>query len=195
MKVLDVDDKLEHNRFKANMLARRFNPYHLTLTLNPTLACNFACPYCFESSHKALYMTDEVEDNVITFIKKHACVTNLHVTWFGGEPLLAFDRVVSLSRRMLGLGLGYKAGMITNGYLLTPDKASLFEDLKISFVQITVDGSEQTHDSRRYRRDGGCPYRRIKNEKAGREQDTCSLFKEHADDFLMLRYDKKRNKT
>lgn len=35
--------------------------------------------------------------------------------------------------------------------------------------------------------DGGCPYQRIQNEKTGRPQDTCSLFKEYANDFLILR--------
>lgn len=47
MKVIDVDDELEINKLKANHLLRRFNPRHLYLTINPTLACNFACPYCF----------------------------------------------------------------------------------------------------------------------------------------------------
>lgn len=161
MKVVDVDEKLEINRYKTNMLLRRFNNSHMSLTINPTLACNFACPYCFESSHKPIFMTDKVEDEIIAFVKKRTSLTNLNVMWFGGEPLLAFDRIVSLSKRMLGLGLGYKAGMITNGYLLTPDKASQFEDLKISFVQITIDGSEKTHDSRRYRKDGSGTYQTI----------------------------------
>ena len=161
MKVVDVDEKLEINRYKTNMLLRRFNNSHMSLTINPTLACNFACPYCFESSHKPIFMTDKVEDEIIAFVKKRTSLTNLNVMWFGGEPLLAFDRIVSLSKRMLGLGLGYKAGMLTNGYLLTPDKASQFEDLKISFVQITIDGSEKTHDSRRYRKDGSGTYQTI----------------------------------
>lgn len=161
MKVVDVDEKMEVNRFKTNMLLRRFNHNFMSLTINPTLACNFACPYCFESSHKPIYMTDKVEDGIISFIKKHSGITKLSVMWFGGEPLLAFDRIVSLSKRILDLGLDYSAGMITNGYLLTPDKVSLFEDLKISFVQITVDGSEKTHDSRRYRKDGSATYQTI----------------------------------
>jgi uncharacterized protein len=40
-----------------------------------------------------------------------------------GEPLLAFNRIVSLTRKMQALGLKYKAGIITNGYLLTEDIA------------------------------------------------------------------------
>lgn len=161
MKVIGVNDEMEINKFKFNLLSRRFNPHHLYLTINPTLACNFACPYCFESSHPAYFMSDEVEDAILSFIQKHVNVTHLHVTWFGGEPLLAFNRIVSLSKRMQCLGMEYSAGMITNGYLLTPDKVALFEELKISSIQITIDGSEQTHNSRRSLKNGNATYRTI----------------------------------
>lgn len=161
MKVVGVDDETERNKLKFSFLSRRFNPQHLNLTINPTLACNFACPYCFESSHPAHFMTDEVEDAIFSFIQKRVNVTHLHVTWFGGEPLLAFNRIVSLSKRMQGLGMEYNAGMITNGYLLTPDKVALFEELQISSVQITIDGSEQTHNSRRCLKNGGATYSTI----------------------------------
>lgn len=161
MKVVEVNDEMERNKLKFNFLSRRFNPHHLYLTINPTLACNFACPYCFESSHPAHFMTDEVEDAILSFIQKRVNATHLHVTWFGGEPLLAFNRIVSLSKRMQGLGMEYGAGMITNGYLLTPDKVALFEELQISSVQITIDGSEQTHNSRRCLKNGGATYSTI----------------------------------
>lgn len=113
MKVIDVDDEMEKNRLKANMLLRRFNPRHLHLTINPTLACNFGCPYCFEATHSPYFMTNEVEDAVIAFIQKKTQVTDLHVTWFGGEPLLAFDRIVSLSKRMLP-GLRWRMSLSTH---------------------------------------------------------------------------------
>lgn len=161
MKVIEVDDEMEKNKLKSNLLLRRFNPRHLYLTINPTLACNFACPYCFEASHSPYFMTNEVEDAIIAFIQKKTQVTDLHVTWFGGEPLLAFDRIVSLSKRMQNLGLKYRAGMITNGYLLTEEKISLFEQLQIASVQITIDCSEQTHNARRFRKDGAPTYRTI----------------------------------
>lgn len=161
MKVIEVNDELETNKLKSNILLRRFDPRHLHLTINPTLACNVACPYCFESSHPAQFMTDEVEDEIIAFIQKRANASYLHVTWFGGEPLLAFDRIISLSKKLQSLGLKYSSGMISNGYLLTPDKVALFEELQISSVQITIDGSEQTHNSRRFRKDGSPTYKTI----------------------------------
>lgn len=161
MKVIDVNDEMEINKFKSSILMRRYNPRHLYLTINPTLACNFACPYCFESSHPTHFMTDEVEHDIIEFIRKRQNVSHLYVTWFGGEPLLAFGRIMSLTKQMQSLGLKYHASIITNGYLLTPDKVRLFEELQISSVQITIDGSEQTHNSRRFRKDGAPTYQTI----------------------------------
>lgn len=105
MKVIDVDERLEINKIKSNRLLQRYNPHKLLLTINPTLACNFACPYCFESTHANLFMNDYVEDAILMFIQKYKSVTQLHVTWFGGEPLLAFDRIKSLSQRILNLGI------------------------------------------------------------------------------------------
>lgn len=51
--------------------------------------------------------------------------------------------------------------MITNGYLLTLDTARLFEELKIFSVQITIDGSEHTHNARRFLKGGGATYQTI----------------------------------
>lgn len=39
--------------------------------------------------------------------------------------------------------------MITNGFLLTPEKVNQFEDLKIYNLQITIDGLAETHNKRR----------------------------------------------
>lgn len=161
MKVIEVDDELEINKLKFNLLTRRYDPRHLYLTINPTLACNFSCPYCFEGEHSSHFMDDKVEDDIIAFIQNHKFLSHLHVTWFGGEPLLVFNRIVSLTKRMQSLGLKYGAGMITNGYLLTEDKMRLFKELQISSVQITIDGSEHTHNSRRFRKDGAPTYQTI----------------------------------
>lgn len=163
MKVINVDDDLEINKLKFNILMRRYDPRHLNLTINPTLACNFACPYCFESTHSPQFMSDKVENDIITFIQNHKYLSHLYVTWFGGEPLLAFDRIVTLTKRMQSIGLKYKAGMITNGYLLTEEKVKFFEELQISSVQITIDGLEQTHNARRFKKGGGPTFQTILN--------------------------------
>lgn len=161
LKVADIDEDSEINRHRFNVLSHRFNPRTLTLTINPTLACNFACPYCFEGTHPALFMSDEVEDAIVRYVEKHEQARNLNITWFGGEPLLAFERIVTLTRKLQCIGLNYWAGMITNGYLLTRDKLEQFDDLNIQSVQVTIDGNESMHNSRRFLKGGGDTYARI----------------------------------
>ena len=116
MKALVRNDQDEMNKIKYLTLLKRNNNEGLILTINPTLACNFACSYCFEKQHQNIFMSDAIENKIVNFISQHENAKLLNVTWFGGEPLLAFNRIVSLTRKMQALGLKYKAGMITNGY-------------------------------------------------------------------------------
>lgn len=154
LKVIVDNDMDEINKVKYINLLNRNENRRLILTINPTLACNFNCPYCFENEHSNIYMHDLVEEKIILFIKKHVGLKALDVTWFGGEPLLAFDRIVSMTKKMQNLGLNYKAGMITNGYLLTEKVISKLESLAISSIQITIDGMADLHNTRRCLKSG-----------------------------------------
>lgn len=154
LKVIVDNDMDEINKVKYINLLNRNENRRLILTINPTLACNFNCPYCFENEHSNIYMHDLVEEKIILFIKKHVGLKALDVTWFGGEPLLAFDRIVSMTKKMQNLGLNYKAGMITNGYLLTEKVISKLESLAISSIQITIDGMADLHNARRCLKSG-----------------------------------------
>lgn len=154
MKILVDDDRDELNKIKFLVQKKRFYDRHLGLTINPTLHCNFACPYCFEGEHSNIYMTDEVENEIVEYIKKHSSAKSVHVTWFGGEPLLAFDRIVSLTKKIKALELSYKAGIITNGYLFNKNNILQLTSLSIQSIQITIDGNEKLHDSRRFLKSG-----------------------------------------
>lgn len=153
MKALVEDDDYEIRKIKFINSARRFSQNTLTLTINPTFACNFACPYCFEEGHPTNRMSDETEENVVRFVKGYK-PKNISVTWFGGEPLLEFNRIKSLTNKLKALNVGYNASMITNGYLLTKEKANEFENLSINRVQITLDGVRDSHDCRRFLKGG-----------------------------------------
>ena len=161
MKVLVDNDMDEINKIKYVNLLRRNEPRRLILTINPTLACNFSCPYCFEGNHPNIYMTEKVEDDIVNFIKSNKEAKAVSVTWFGGEPLLAFDRMVSLTKKIQALGLRYNADMITNGYLLSEDVISQLPALGISSMQITIDGPVRIHDSRRCLKSGAPTFDRI----------------------------------
>lgn len=161
IKGLVEDDSHEIDKIKYLILQNRFRSDRMHLTLNPTTSCNFACPYCFEFTHQGKTMTDKVENDIVDFVKAHPSVKELNITWFGGEPLLAFHRVESLSKKLIDLNLNYIAGMITNGYLFTEEIAKKLTELKISRVQITLDGPEESHNQRRYLRNGAPTYNRI----------------------------------
>lgn len=161
MKAVVQDDAEEMLKIKYHALIHRFDNHFVSLTINPTLGCNFACPYCFEGEHKNIFMTDEVEDGIVEFVRRKADAKRIDVTWFGGEPLLAFQRIVSLTRKMQSLGLPYSAGMITNGYLLNESVISQLKSLDIKKIQITVDGLQEEHDKRRFLKGGHPTFERI----------------------------------
>lgn len=154
MKAYVDSDEDEMLKLKYFAHFRRFANEELSLTINPTLDCNFACPYCFEKNHPRSYMSDEIEREVISFIKRHKKIRKLTVIWFGGEPLLAFNRIVSLTNLIKELGIKYEAGMITNGYLLTDKVVSHLDSLLVKSIQVTIDGLAPIHDSRRCLKNG-----------------------------------------
>ncbi|MCR4870009.1 MAG: radical SAM protein [Atopobiaceae bacterium] len=142
-------------------------PGVVSLTICPTLGCNFDCPYCFENHGKGK-MTPEVQDDVVALAKRmlDANKTNqLDVTWFGGEPLLAPDVIESLSARLIALveerGGTYGASIVTNGYLLTQEVVDMLVAAKVSSAQVTIDGLADTHNATRYLRGGGATFDRI----------------------------------
>lgn len=161
MKAIVENDDTEFKKIKFRSLAERFSSNRLELTINPTLDCNFACPYCFESSHNHIYMTEETENKIIGYIKQYNNVKEIRVTWFGGEPLLAFRRIDSLSQKLINLGVNYRSGMITNGYLLNRNIIEKLNDLRINSLQITLDGLADIHNHRRFLKNGGATFDRI----------------------------------
>ena len=142
-------------------------PHGVGLTICPTMGCNFDCPYCFED-HGRGKMSEEVQDDVVALTERMldaSDIKNLHVTWFGGEPLLAPGVIASLSKRLMALveerGGGYDAGITTNGYLLTQDVVDMLERYKVSSMQVTIDGLGPTHDATRRLAGGGPTFERI----------------------------------
>ena len=142
-----------------------FDTSRLGLTICPTLRCNFRCPYCFEQSQlNGAMMTQKTMDRLVDFIKGYKDIRHLSVAWYGGEPLLAFDTICTLTGQFRNLGLTYeKAGLVTNGYLLDDEKINKLNDLDIASIQITLDGPREVHDTRRVLANGGPTFDRILN--------------------------------
>nr|HID59181.1 SPASM domain-containing protein [Desulfobacterales bacterium] len=164
----DNFDELDY--LKVRHFASRFGSRHLSLTVAPTLDCNFGCPYCYEPDKRAEYMTREVEDKLVDYITQRLeNISTLSVSWFGGEPTLALDTMCRLSEKFRKKAaeneVKYSEEIITNGYNLTKEVALRIKNLgdNISGAQVTVDGPPEIHDVRRPLTNGGRTFDVIMN--------------------------------
>lgn len=146
---------------KMKRLSKSYASDSLTLTIAPTTACNFCCPYCYEKSVEPVSMTEETETELIRFIKRFLPLKRLNVVWYGGEPLLKFDVIQHLSATMNDLEPGFRAVLVTNGYLLNKNIVDKLKELKIKAIQVTIDGKKEVHDRRRVQKNGQGTYSMI----------------------------------
>ena len=147
----DIDELMQYKYFYYSEM---FQNIGLSLSIAPTMKCNFGCFYCFEEGNKnSGTMTEAIEENLIKFISNHKC-QDINITWFGGEPLLAFDRILSISRKLHASGVKFSSDIITNGSLLTDSVIENLPILNLNYIQITLDGVAKDHDKRRFFKNG-----------------------------------------
>ncbi|KKY00429.1 radical SAM protein [Paraclostridium benzoelyticum] len=131
----------------------KFSNNGLGLVIAPTLACNFACPYCYETPKPGM-ISKEVQDSLIELIEQNAKrKKNIHITWYGGEPLLAKDIIADFAKKAIEItereGVHYSSYIVTNGYLINDEIIQIFKDSRIGGAQITIDGPPSIHNQRR----------------------------------------------
>ena len=149
------------NVYLADVLKNRYNSSDMALTILPTRGCNFGCIYCYEQDRPNVLMNEQTEKAIVKFVCSNSNLKRLSVVWYGGEPLLNFDSMVRLTKMFKQLNIEYSAKIVSNGYLLTKEKADLMRDLAIRNIQITFDGSEEIHNQRRFLLGGQPTYRKI----------------------------------
>lgn len=121
------------------------------IIIAPTLECNAHCYYCFEKGHRRGTMSTETTDALIHHLKENWNGRKLGITWFGGEPLMAFDIIDYIIEGLNKNGIVFSSKITTNGSLLTEDKIQhIKEKWNVDKIQITIDAI-------------GNEYNRIKN--------------------------------
>lgn len=164
--VCDDADETETYIRKREEYERSSGEY--TITINPTLACNMSCWYCYESHKNMPAMSADVKQSVLLLIDKLLAdnkLKKLNLSFFGGEPLLYFDKVVvdiinHAKMQCKAFDAKLSIHFTTNAYLLTDNVLKQLEGLDVSF-QITIDGGKQVHDSVRKTKGGEPTYARI----------------------------------
>ncbi len=124
-----------------------------TFMLLPTYQCNLRCWYCIQK-HADSWMSEQAIERIKTRVKKqvaHDGIRHITLMWFGGEPLLAYDKVVELTRWTKELAesgeMTFNCSVTTNGTLLTEERIEQLRQAGVNHYQITIDGDRTTHNS------------------------------------------------
>lgn len=121
----------------------------MTLFIAPTQSCNFDCIYCFENERQKKTLNSKKIIKLIEFISTFKS-SNIKIVWYGGEPLLAFNKIEEISRKLVEKKVSFNSTIITNGSLIKEKYVDTFDNMHIDEIQITLDGLKETHDKRRF---------------------------------------------
>jgi MoaA/NifB/PqqE/SkfB family radical SAM enzyme len=99
----------------------------------PIRRCNLACTYCNEFDD---FSKPVAKEEMYNRIDRLGELGTSVISFSGGEPLLHPD-LDDLIRRIRGTGA--MAGMITNGFLLNPERIQRLNDAGLEHMQISID--------------------------------------------------------
>lgn len=128
-------------------------------------ACNLRCDYCFCGPQRDLLMDEGTGRQAIDYLlRESGAATQLYVTFFGGEPLLAIDivcRLTDYGNEAAGrFDKKISWSMTTNGTLLNEATLEALQNKKLKIL-ISIDGDREAHDRHRLTPDGSSAYDRV----------------------------------
>lgn len=120
-----------------------FQHYRPVVVWNATRRCHLHCRHCYSESQDREYpneLTTTEAERVIADLAHYQVPVLL---FSGGEPLLRPD-LFELVRQATGQGI--RAVLSTNGTLITSAVAQELRAAGVSYVGVSLDGLEATHD-------------------------------------------------
>jgi len=136
----------EHIRLRSDLF--RDHPLDY-LFFEVTRACNLSCAYCGSGCSLAKQHTEMTTDAFIDIARQIAAdfvPANIAVAVTGGEPLTK-PGILDLFRELQRLGFRY--GMVTNGWLLTDDIARAIVDAGMFSITLSLDAPPPLNDQLR----------------------------------------------
>ncbi len=126
-----VNTRLREWRMIAKGLASKRHP--ILAHLIPIRRCNLSCTYCneFDTFSKPVAL-----EEMFRRVDQLAGLGTTIITMSGGEPLM-HPQLEEIVQRIRSHGI--LAGMITNGYLLTPDRVQKLNRAGLDHLQISID--------------------------------------------------------
>jgi len=142
-KIKNLGEIKAWNLHKSN---QRMNPDFTYLLWECTLRCNFLCRHCGSNANEGEY-DDELNTREAKECFKQLALDfkpqDITVAITGGEPLLRKD-IYKMSEYIAGLG--FKTGIVTNGYLLNNENIKKIKSAGVRSISISLDGLKETHD-------------------------------------------------
>ncbi|UOF00002.1 radical SAM/SPASM domain-containing protein [Bdellovibrio reynosensis] len=127
----------------------------LYVVLQPSSWCQLGCVYCGQAHSKEGKLD---KDAILSFIQNKIQThqpKELVVSWFGAEPLTAVSRIVEIGKELKSLclekGIRFRSKATTNGVNLNRKNMDLLiEHANCNQYEITLDGTAEFHDQRRF---------------------------------------------
>jgi len=127
-------------------------------------SCNFACTYCYQDQYNNSHpgLNREIIDSFYAYIQNEFAGKKKYITIFGGEPLLGSSKQKELIAYILKRSseANLEVSFVTNGYSLE-EYSDILKTGKIREVQVTLDGTEKVHNSRRFLKNGDGTFSKI----------------------------------
>jgi len=156
------ESRLYRNKYLDFIDSREDDEIQIFFVTN--YGCNFACTYCYQDQYNnsGQEITVEVIDAFFNYIQKEFAGRRKYITIFGGEPLLNSPKQKAFITHILNRSVESKldVNFVTNGYALE-DYSQILRTGKIREVQVTLDGTEATHNSRRFLKGGEGTFNKI----------------------------------
>ncbi len=148
-----ADDEAKRIRalIAENLYPQRFT-MPLTLQFELTRHCNVHCKHCYnvsgENNSQPDPMTPEIWKDFARYLVRHGGIFQCVLS--GGEPLLLGDDLFNIMDILHDDGTTFL--VISNGLLMTQEKAERFRKYRYKWFQVSIDGvSAQRHDEFRQR--------------------------------------------
>ena len=143
---VEPSDVLRYNRHSGRL------PSHLlqfsadkkpVVVWNMTRRCNLKCIHCYSSSANVDYPDEMTTEEGKAMIDDLAAFGSPVILFSGGEPLMRKD-LLELAKYATDRGL--RAVISTNGTLITKEIAAEFKKIGLSYVGVSLDGLQPTHE-------------------------------------------------
>ena len=161
-----VDEEVEKKLYKSKYLEfidnREKDEVQLFFVTN--YSCNFACSYCYqdEFSNPKNELTKEIIDAFFNYVNLEFANQKKYITIFGGEPLLSSQKQKEKITYFIEQAKKYNLDIciVTNGYNLV-EYIDILKTAPIREIQITLDGTQEIHNSRRFLKGGGDTFEKV----------------------------------